>query len=120
MSRAPEQRKRLQCEERGRGDRRKLSKPAGGSRKRGAPPSSASSSSVEAGSRDAKANKSEPWRQGGEHNPVGKGKNKKGHRGISHIRRTYTRCMCGNSERTKEASRSQGCFSEEGPARPEG
>lgn len=29
----------------------------------------------------------------------------------SHIRRTYTRCMCGNSER-KEALGSQGCFTE--------
>lgn len=38
----------------------------------------------------------------------------------SHIRRTYTRCMCGNSEeKTKEAG-GQGCFTErEGQARPE-
>lgn len=30
----------------------------------------------------------------------------------SHIRRTYTRRMCGNSERTTEALGSQGCFRE--------
>lgn len=39
-------------------------------------------------------------------------KRKRTKRNKSHIRRTYTRCMCGNSERTTEALGSQGCFTE--------